>query len=49
MVQIEHYGIYHAKNEGVCSWAEFAKYIFEQAGKDVTVNPIRTEACLNNN
>lgn len=42
MVQTEKYGVYHATNEGICSWAEFAKAIFELAGKTVTVHPIKT-------
>lgn len=42
MIMTEKYGIYHATNEGVCSWAEFAKEIFRLAGKDVTVRPIPT-------
>lgn len=44
MVQTENYGVYHATNEGTCSWAEFAEAIFEQAGKTVTVHPIPTSA-----
>ena len=36
------YGIYHATNEGYCSWADFASAIFQKAGKDVTVHPIPT-------
>lgn len=43
MVQTEKYGVYHATNEGVCSWAEFAETIFELAGKQVTVRPIPTK------
>ena len=43
MIQTDKYGIYHATNEGVCSWAEFASYIFKAAGKDVVVHPITTE------
>lgn len=35
-------GIYHFTNEGVASWYDFTKAIFEIAGKDVKVNPIRT-------
>lgn len=42
MVQTERYGIYHATNEGVCSWAEFAEAIFGLAGKRVIVRPILT-------
>lgn len=38
----ERYGVYHATNEGVCSWAEFAREIFRLAGKSVTVRPIPT-------
>lgn len=32
MIQSNKYGIYHATNGGSCSWYEFAKEIFEQAG-----------------
>lgn len=42
MVMTQKYGIYHATNEGVCSWADFAKEIFRQAGLSVKVNPILT-------
>ena len=35
-------GIYHFTNEGVASWYDFTKTIFEIAGKKVKVNPIRT-------
>ena len=42
MIMTEKYGIYHATNEGVCSWAEFADEIFHQAGKTVKVNHIPT-------
>ena len=42
MNETEKYGYYHATNEGVCSWAEFAEAIFELAGKQVTVHPIPT-------
>ncbi|MBM7568610.1 dTDP-4-dehydrorhamnose reductase [Paenibacillus sacheonensis] len=43
IVQTDKYGVYHASNEGFCSWAEFAQDIFRQADKDVTVNAISTE------
>ncbi|MBD5237364.1 MAG: dTDP-4-dehydrorhamnose reductase [Bacteroidales bacterium] len=33
-------GIYHYTNEGVASWFDFSKAIFEIAGKKVEVNPI---------
>lgn len=38
------YGRYHATNEGLCSWYEFAKEIFAQAGmKEVEVIPVGSE------
>lgn len=40
MVQTEAYGIYHATNEGVCSWYDFAVEIFKQSGIDVDVQPV---------
>lgn len=40
MAETEKYGRYHATNEGFCTWYEFAKEIFRQAGKDVTVEPV---------
>ncbi len=43
MAQTEKYGTYHATNEGVCSWAEFADKIFEIAKLDVKVNHITSE------
>ncbi len=42
MIQTEKYGIYHATNEGVCTWAEFGEEIFKIAGMDVKVNHITT-------
>ena len=41
MIQTDRYGRYHATNEGLCSWYEFACEIFRQAGmKDVKVTPV---------
>lgn len=42
MVQTERYGIYHASNEGICSWYEFACAIFEAAGIKMEVVPVTT-------
>jgi dTDP-4-dehydrorhamnose reductase len=42
MVQSEKYGIYHASNEGFCSWADFATEIYRLAEKKVSVSPITT-------
>ena len=38
------YGIYHFSNEGVTSWYDFAKAIFDYSGTAVKVNPISTSA-----
>ena len=46
MVLTEKYGRYHATNEGLCSWYEFACEIFKQAGMDVKVTPVSTEEYL---
>lgn len=43
MVETEKYGIYHASNEGFCSWADFAEEIFRLAGRSVQVNHIQTK------
>lgn len=42
MAQSEQYGIYHASNEGFCSWAQFATEIFKQSNKATTVKAITT-------
>ena len=44
MLETEKYGRYHATNEGICTWAEFAEEIFRQAGKDVKVTHVTSEA-----
>ena len=36
------YGLYHYSNEGVTSWYDFAKGIFDLSATDVKVLPIRT-------
>lgn len=43
MIESEKYGTYHATNEGLCSWAEFAEEIFRLTGKNVKVNRILTK------
>lgn len=43
MVNTDKYGIYHANNEGFCSWAEFAEYIFESNAVEMKVNHIETK------
>ncbi len=37
------YGIYHSTNEGFTTWYQFAKDIFEIAGKNVKVNPVTSD------
>lgn len=44
MIQTDRYGVYHATNEGICSWADFAEEIFRVAGKQVAVHHIPTSA-----
>ncbi len=43
MLTTDAFGIYHATNEGYCSWAELAEQTFRIADKDVSVCRIRTE------
>lgn len=43
MIATEKYGIYHATNEGFCSWAEFAEEVFRVSGNEVKINRITTE------
>lgn len=43
MIESDKYGRYHATNEGLCSWYEFAVEIFRQAGMDVHVRPVTSE------
>lgn len=44
MIQTEKYGRYHATNEGLCSWYEFAVEIFKQAGMSkVQVTPLGSD------
>ncbi len=40
MVQSDKYGVYHATNEGICSWHEFACAIFKEAGIEMNVLPV---------
>lgn len=44
MIVTEKYGIYHATNEGYCSWYEFAKEIFRQTGLNIKVEPVDSSA-----
>ena len=43
MLATEKYGTYHATNEGVCSWAEFAETIMKAADRPTRIIPVTTE------
>lgn len=43
MLQTEKYGVYHATNEGFCSWSEFAQAIMDQGGLACGIRPVTTE------
>ena len=43
MMETDRYGIYHATNEGICTWYEFAKEIFAQSGIPMEVSPISAD------
>lgn len=36
------YGIYHYSNEGVTSWYDFAKAVFDLSSTEVVLNPVKT-------
>lgn len=40
MIKTEKYGVYHATNEGLCSWAEFASEIMRLAGRKTKIIPV---------
>ncbi len=40
------YGVYHYSNEGVASWYDFAKAIFEESETKIKLLPIKTEEFL---
>lgn len=42
MIQTEKYGVYHATNEGFCSWHEFASAIMKKAKLDCRVEAVPT-------
>lgn len=42
MAETEKYGIYHANNEGYCSWAEFTEYIYKTNNINTSVKHIKT-------
>lgn len=45
LVQTEKYGIYHASNAGQCTWFDFTRAIFDEAGKAGIQLTARLEPC----
>ena len=42
----EAFGLYHYSNEGVASWYDFAKAVFELSGTDIKVLPVASSAFI---
>ena len=42
LMHSEFYGLYHASNQGSCTWYDFARKIFELVGRSVNVVPVST-------
>lgn len=38
----QQYGLYHYSNEGVASWYDFAKAVFELSGSSAHLKPLKT-------
>ena len=43
IIKTQKYGTYHCSNDGFCSWNEFAKAIFAEAGINVKVDDVLTK------
>ena len=44
MIESDKYGVYHATNEGFCSFYDFAQEIVKQSGKSLVIRPTTTAA-----
>lgn len=44
MIVTDKYGVYHATNEGICTWYDFACEIFRCTGIEVDVQPVTSDA-----
>jgi len=42
LIETEHYGLYHATNQGSCTWYEFAAEIFRQSGLTPSLGKAKT-------
>ncbi len=40
MLQTENYGVYHATNEGFCSWYTLAQTVMQRAGLPCEIRPV---------
>lgn len=43
MILTDRYGVYHATNEGYCSWYDFACAIIQEAGLSARITPVTSE------
>lgn len=43
LAESKSYGVYHLSNGGVCTWLEFARAIFDEAGLNVDLQPVTAE------
>ncbi|MBQ3007157.1 MAG: dTDP-4-dehydrorhamnose reductase [Clostridia bacterium] len=43
MITTEKYGVYHATNEGYCTWAEFASEIMKLSGAGTKIIPVTSD------
>jgi dTDP-4-dehydrorhamnose reductase len=43
MVRTDRYGVYHATNEGFCSWYDFACEIIRLSGGKASVRPVSSD------
>jgi dTDP-4-dehydrorhamnose reductase len=43
MIKTDKYGTYHATNDDICSWYQFAKTIFEYSNIEIEVNPTTSD------
>jgi dTDP-4-dehydrorhamnose reductase len=43
VIKTDKYGTYHATNDDICSWYEFAKTIFEYSNIEIEVNPTTSD------
>lgn len=46
MAESRQFGVYHATNEGFCSWYDFAVEVFRQLGLSVAVEPVSSAVYL---